>query len=226
MKKFILGVFFGALVSVTTTVIAGSVVSFPDVSTDDWFYDDVNSMVEWGVITGHDDGTFKPEDGVNRAELSAMWNRYEDHLEEKFALKGEESPSAPPVDIGVSPDLEDRVVELEKVSFGDANNDSMFLVLMDNIGLIQDYSVDRDNALAQSIIDSQTLLTDFVMESIDAHILNSGYYPAYYYEEPTTYVVEDEPSGTIDCSDLKSQGYAAGYQDSSVWTDYLASVGC
>lgn len=54
--------------------------SFPDVKTTDWFYNDVMNMVEWDVIRGNDDGTFKPEKSVNRAELSAMWNRYDERV--------------------------------------------------------------------------------------------------------------------------------------------------
>ncbi len=47
----------------------------------DWFYSDVNNMVSWGVIEGNDDGTFKPSANVNRAELSAMWNRYDKRVQ-------------------------------------------------------------------------------------------------------------------------------------------------
>ena len=61
---------------------ASSAISFPDVDSTDWFYDDVMSMVDWGVIQGNDDGTFKPENNVNRAELSAMWNRYDERVQE------------------------------------------------------------------------------------------------------------------------------------------------
>lgn len=49
---------------------------FSDVPPESWFYDAVMNMVDWDVIRGHDDGTFKPADNVNRAELSVMWNRY------------------------------------------------------------------------------------------------------------------------------------------------------
>ncbi len=61
------------------TAIAAN-ITFSDVSTSDWFHNDVMNMVEWEVIQGHPDGTFKPADNVNRAELSAMWNRYDSRV--------------------------------------------------------------------------------------------------------------------------------------------------
>ena len=64
-------------------------ITFPDVKTTDWFYNDVMNMVDWGVIQGNSDGTFAPSGNVNRAELSAMWNRYEDHLKDDFYSKDE-----------------------------------------------------------------------------------------------------------------------------------------
>lgn len=66
-----------------------SKISFPDVNQSDWFYNDVMNMAEWGVIQGNSDGTFAPSKGVNRAELSAMWNRYENHLKDVFYTKSE-----------------------------------------------------------------------------------------------------------------------------------------
>jgi hypothetical protein len=54
--------------------------TFSDVSTSDWFHDDVMNMVDWGVIEGYPDGTFGPANNVNRAELSAMWNRYDNRV--------------------------------------------------------------------------------------------------------------------------------------------------
>lgn len=77
MKKYliipVLALMFGIGVMAAT-------ISFPDVKSTDWFYKDVMNMVDWGVIKGNDDGTFKPQNNVNRAELSAMWNRYDDRV--------------------------------------------------------------------------------------------------------------------------------------------------
>jgi len=88
MKKILtyLSVFILGAVSTMFTgiVLAQTSISFPDVKPDAWYYQDVMNMVSWDVIRGNDDGTFKPENNVNRAELSAMWNRYENHINERL----------------------------------------------------------------------------------------------------------------------------------------------
>jgi hypothetical protein len=38
-----------------------------------------------GVILGNDDGTFKPEGLVNRAQLAVMWDRYDDNVDERLS---------------------------------------------------------------------------------------------------------------------------------------------
>jgi hypothetical protein len=65
---------------ITGSIIYAQGISFPDVQQGDWYYEDVMNMVEWDVIRGNDDGTFKPANNVNRAELSAMWNRYDNRV--------------------------------------------------------------------------------------------------------------------------------------------------
>ncbi|MGL5831014.1 MAG: DUF4352 domain-containing protein [Candidatus Altimarinota bacterium] len=92
MKKFIsnLGIFgAGAISTLMIGVGFAQTMGFPDVKSTDWFYHDVNNMVNWGVIQGNTDGTFKPGNNVNRAELSAMWNRYDKYLATKYYTKAE-----------------------------------------------------------------------------------------------------------------------------------------
>lgn len=88
MKKifvsFLSGLAFG--LAFIIPVALGANMTFPDVNTSDWFYDDVNKMVDWGVIQGNEDGTFAPERNVNRAELSAMWTRYNDYVTQESVL--------------------------------------------------------------------------------------------------------------------------------------------
>lgn len=45
---------------------------FPDVNSGDWFYDYVTTMYNYGWINGNPDGTFRPGNGINRAELAKM----------------------------------------------------------------------------------------------------------------------------------------------------------
>jgi hypothetical protein len=87
MKKLLL-IPLMLLVGFASFKTVGAVTkNFSDVPTDAWFYDAVMNMVEWDVIRGHDDGTFKPADNVNRAELSVMWNRYENHVNENIDVQ-------------------------------------------------------------------------------------------------------------------------------------------
>ena len=81
MKKLTIALFVASILMFAASAIAAT-KSFSDVSTDDWFYKDVMNMVDWNVIQGHPDGTFKPGDNVNRAELSAMWNRYDNRVKQ------------------------------------------------------------------------------------------------------------------------------------------------
>ncbi|MCQ4924853.1 S-layer homology domain-containing protein [Tissierella carlieri] len=42
---------------------------FSDVKGTEWFYKDVNSLIELGAISGYTDGTFRPSNKVSRAEF-------------------------------------------------------------------------------------------------------------------------------------------------------------
>lgn len=57
---------FGAL---CVTAPQAEALSFPDVKSGDWFYSDVTSLVQLGMINGKDDGKFHPDDYVKRGEF-------------------------------------------------------------------------------------------------------------------------------------------------------------
>ena len=84
MKKILISFLSG--LAFTLPVAFASVIQLSDIKPSDWFYEDVNNMVEWGVIQGNADGTFAPERNVNRAELSAMWNRYNSYVNQDSIL--------------------------------------------------------------------------------------------------------------------------------------------
>lgn len=46
--------------------------SFPDVAPTAWYASTVAAAQEHGIVTGYEDGTFKPDRPVGRAELAAM----------------------------------------------------------------------------------------------------------------------------------------------------------
>lgn len=83
VSLFALGSMIGAGVTFAAQM------SFSDVKPTDWFYNDVQNMVSWDVIRGNPDGTFRPGATVNRAELSAMWNRYNAFVAKNYYSRSE-----------------------------------------------------------------------------------------------------------------------------------------
>ena len=78
MKKFPLFL-IGLLAGVIPTAFAATV--FTDVNEDAWYYDAVQSLSDKGIIKGYEDGSFKPSDNVNRAELVTTLDRLIDYLD-------------------------------------------------------------------------------------------------------------------------------------------------
>lgn len=58
-----------------TTVMAASVGDFKDVAEKDWFYNDVNYVVENGLFNGTSATTFSPKQGMDRAMIAAVLYR-------------------------------------------------------------------------------------------------------------------------------------------------------
>ncbi len=53
-----------------TTVAFGA--TYSDVAEDSAYYEAVETLNKLGIVTGYEDGTYKPEDGVTRAEMAAL----------------------------------------------------------------------------------------------------------------------------------------------------------
>ena len=47
-------------------------ISFNDVKTGDWFYEEIAKAVEAGYIKGYEDGTMKPQAQISRQEIAAV----------------------------------------------------------------------------------------------------------------------------------------------------------
>ncbi len=45
---------------------------FSDVKSDDWFNEDLQMMVEFGIINGYEDGSFRPADSVTKGAILKM----------------------------------------------------------------------------------------------------------------------------------------------------------
>lgn len=97
------------LILLSSGTLHAATISFPDVPTTAWFYTDVMNLVNWGVIQGNADGTFKPNDYVNRAELATMWNRYDQRVQSLIANSSSSNFNTQVSD----PTLENRVTLLE-----------------------------------------------------------------------------------------------------------------
>lgn len=82
----------------TTTTTVVSPLPFRDMSTDDWYYVDVLSLYQLGVIKGTADGYFRAYDHVTRAQFAAL-------LVRAFA------PSSPAV----------QQTKITKISFSDVS---------------------------------------------------------------------------------------------------------
>ncbi len=67
---------FAALISRFAKIVAaGYENSFPDVSQAHWAYNEILSLAHSGFMTGYEDGTFRPEDNISRAEVMTVINK-------------------------------------------------------------------------------------------------------------------------------------------------------
>lgn len=64
---FVVGILIGAIPAVWAF---HRIVSFPDVPENEWYAEAVNELAERGIFSGYLDGTFRPDNFVNRAELA------------------------------------------------------------------------------------------------------------------------------------------------------------
>lgn len=51
--------------------------SFSDVNNGDWFNVAVSTMAKMGIINGYEDGTFRPQENITRAEFAAIASRFD-----------------------------------------------------------------------------------------------------------------------------------------------------
>ena len=70
LKK--VAVLAAAFAAVLTVSASAQTNKFPDVDESALYADDVNKLVDAGVLNGYEDGTFRPEGNVNRDEMCKM----------------------------------------------------------------------------------------------------------------------------------------------------------
>lgn len=64
-----------ASVSVTTPIVTQAAVQFKDISENAYYYNDVQWLVQEGIINGYTDGTFRPNDSLSREHAALMFVR-------------------------------------------------------------------------------------------------------------------------------------------------------
>lgn len=73
------------IASIAAITVALSTVSFAatytDVAEDSAYYEAVESLSKLGIVTGYEDGTYKPEETVTRAEMAALIARIQGYDE-------------------------------------------------------------------------------------------------------------------------------------------------
>ena len=66
-------------------------ISFSDVNTSDWFYNEVSIAVNSGYIDGYEDNTFKPYDKISRQEvakiITTIKNNYDENIDKIYNYK-------------------------------------------------------------------------------------------------------------------------------------------
>lgn len=67
----------------TGTVAYAATAVFPDVPTSHFAHDSIIKLADQGVIKGHADGTFGPEESITRAQAAVMFDRTEQYIEGK-----------------------------------------------------------------------------------------------------------------------------------------------
>ncbi len=70
-----LGLLTGATAPLVRVAPASAQIAFPDVPAGYWAEGFIRELSARGVIAGFDDGTFRPEDPVTRAQFAAMINK-------------------------------------------------------------------------------------------------------------------------------------------------------
>ena len=77
MKKRVLSMLLVSILLITqVTVLAKDYSDFPqrfwDVPKDYWAYEYISELVDKNVLSGYEDGSYRPEETVTRAEWSKM----------------------------------------------------------------------------------------------------------------------------------------------------------
>lgn len=83
MKKVTV-ILIGLILTVAATAFAAGVGFTDQNNFDAWYKNAVIKLGNLGVINGYPDGSFRPGNNVNRAELAVMLSKYDDYRIKNF----------------------------------------------------------------------------------------------------------------------------------------------
>ena len=87
MKKIISLILAGAIIGSIGTAFAISQL-FSDVPENEWYSNAIYSLSEKEIIEGYEDGTFRPLNDINRAEVAIMLDKAISYVETKYKNEG------------------------------------------------------------------------------------------------------------------------------------------
>lgn len=99
---------------------------FPDVKSSDWFYNFVETTFNHGVVAGYPDGTFKPDNNINRAEAAKMVFLSMNPVKKGFTLDSAAAASLTKVELIFSANVDKVTAEtVANYTIEDANGNPL-----------------------------------------------------------------------------------------------------
>ena len=71
MRKVLMLLLSISIICINIPALATN-MNFSDVNTSDWYYQTVMNMVDFGLVDGYNDGTFKPNQSISRIEFTKI----------------------------------------------------------------------------------------------------------------------------------------------------------
>lgn len=163
--------------------------TFPDVNTSDWYYEYVQIASSRGIITGKEDGTFKPNDKITRAQMAVMIYRAFNPTVD-FSAKGKTFKDVPQDNFAYEAVVRTAGVGIIK-GYGDNFKPNNFAtrsqaVLMIDRSLHQEPGTDEDELAVIQTVDRNVTEESLYSEQQNHEALETlyrettmGYYLAY-----------------------------------------------
>jgi len=73
-KKKLLALLLCAALAVSMMIVPAAAANYPDVTSDKWYCAAVDWATQNGIVAGYEDGTFRPDNSLTRAEFAVMMN--------------------------------------------------------------------------------------------------------------------------------------------------------